>query len=169
MSFPRGTVFHPQTMVAATSVGGVAYPGQPQPQAQQMQVVQPVATPSTAAPGPGVPLATATQVVGAPGPGGSSQNTFIYQEFKCNQCEFRALRLSDVELHKRSVHNGQRVVREELCESKACGNSGVPHIKSDCKKNRPFTCDNCGNAFGQKSHLDTHMKTVHGTGDKPFR
>ena len=29
-------------------------------------------------------------------------------------CEFRALRQADVELHKRSVHNGQRLVREEL-------------------------------------------------------
>jgi hypothetical protein len=66
------------------------------------------------------------------------------------------------------VHNGQRVIREEMCDSKHCIN-GVPHSKMECKKNKPFTCDACGAAFGQKSHLDTHTKGVHGAGEKPFR
>ena len=30
--------------------------------------------------------------------------TLVYQEFKCDACEFRSVRHADVELHKRSVH-----------------------------------------------------------------
>lgn len=157
MSFPHGTVFHPQ-MALSSAAGGVVYPGQLQahPQPQQRAVVSTTTAPMN-------------MMAAAPAVAAMGQPTFVYQEFKCHLCEFRALRQADVELHKRSVHNGQRLVRDELCESKACGNGSMAHCKVDCKKNRPFPCDQCGTAFVQKSHLDTHAKTVHGAGDKPFR
>jgi hypothetical protein len=61
MSFPRGTVFHPQMTVATSSVGGVAYPGHPQPQ----HIITPAPAPT---PVP-VPVQQPQQL----------PNTFIYQ------------------------------------------------------------------------------------------
>ena len=71
MSFPHGTVFHPQmaaAAVASTATGGVAYPGQPQApqQLQQRTVVS-----TTTAPMNMMATAPAVAAMGQP--------TFIYQ------------------------------------------------------------------------------------------
>ena len=71
MSFPHGTVFHPQmaaAAVASSAAGGVVYPGQPQVshQPQQRAVVS-----TTTAPMNMMATAPAVAAMGQP--------TFIYQ------------------------------------------------------------------------------------------
>lgn len=71
MSFPHGTMFHPQmaaAAVASSAAGGVVYPGQPQ---AHPQVHQRAAISTTAAP--------MNMMAAAPAVAAMGQPTFIYQ------------------------------------------------------------------------------------------
>jgi len=145
------------------------YPGHPQlPPQQQPQRAAVVSAPVNV-------------MASAPAGAAMGQPTFIYQEFKCNSCDFRALRQADVELHKRSVHNeplckvarvgngpGDKPFRCTICQYQCTSKASLDkHVHLVHKKERPFACQVCQRRFGQKVHLNVHMNAVH-LKDRPF-
>ncbi len=72
---------------------------------------------------------------------------------QCSSCAFQTATTSDLELHRRSVHLGQRSVMDELCDNPQCVSSADVHLKNACKRGRPYICRLCGSSFKQKTHL----------------
>ena len=54
--------------------------------------------------------------------------SLVVSQFRCDQCPFMSQRLTDLELHRRSVHFGHRLAADELCDLRKCG-SNMPHLK----------------------------------------
>jgi len=135
-----------------------------------------------------MPPGSAPQHHAMPSTNPAAQPTFIYQEFKCTDCEFRALNQADVELHRRSMHRNTHLSRTGGGAAAAGGPyvitnpalaqnvdtkpdllslDPVPSQKKSSNKRKSFLCLMCDAGFGQKAHLETHVSAVHNN-ERPY-
>ena len=63
------------------------------------------------------------------------------RKFPCSQCEHVAVRRGHLKIHEATVHNGEK----------------------------HFRCPECPRAFGQKSHLNRHIRGMHTPGNVRHR
>ena len=86
--------------------------------------------------------------------------------FECQECDRSYKMESALKLHVKTFHRGIKV-KCPLCEKSFDTNKTVRrHIEAVHEKKRPHVCQLCGERFGQKSHLNTHMKGKHKQGVK---
>ena len=83
---------------------------------------------------------------------------------KCEICGKNISSLKNLRSHINTIHSSEK--REShpcnLCGKKfTVAKSLTRHISVIHEQVKQFKCDNCDKAFGQKHHLDRHMKFVH--------
>ncbi|CAH1127422.1 unnamed protein product [Ceutorhynchus assimilis] len=85
----------------------------------------------------------------------------------CEQCGHRFIRVSDMNLHKQSVHNDVRNFPCNICEKAF---KTKPFLKRHMNIHinpRRFCCDKCGERFNDSGTLKTHIRLKH-VGTKDF-
>ena len=92
------------------------------------------------------------------------------KSFKCDVCPDGFNKKCQLIIHKKSVHEGKKLLRCEFCSHVfALQGDFNRHIKSIQKEeNNSFECDICFVSFAQKCVLLKHKKVVH-VGNKSFK
>ena len=81
--------------------------------------------------------------------------------FQCSECDRSYKMSATLKEHIKTVHRGEKI-KCTLCEKSFCSQKSVRiHIEAVHEKKRPHACGLCGERFGQKSHLNTHIKGKH--------
>ncbi|KAL1115398.1 hypothetical protein AAG570_007428 [Ranatra chinensis] len=81
--------------------------------------------------------------------------------FLCDQCDYRASQLSHLKVHKRT-HSGVKPFSCDQCDYTASRSTNLARHKRIHTGEKPFLCDQCDYRASQSSHLKVHKRTHSG-------
>ena len=85
----------------------------------------------------------------------------VIKLFKCEICEHKTGRKSDLKKHVESVHE-EKKFNCNICDYKTTRNYNLKkHIESVHEGIKPFKCNNCDFEFAEKGKLKKHIESVH--------
>ena len=87
--------------------------------------------------------------------------------FKCDICDYRSSRKSDLNKHVASVHEVNKPFKYDMCDHRCSQKSHSKKCWVGPWRKEPFKCDICDYRYSQKSHMIRHAASVH-EGKKPF-
>lgn len=90
--------------------------------------------------------------------------------FQCNECKKVFSTKGNLKYHIDSVHKKNKPFVCEICgEAYPRKNRLNVHLRTHCgRENYPWKCEECGKGFNEKGTLQTHIKFKH-RDDRPFK
>ena len=81
--------------------------------------------------------------------------------YSCEQCDFRTMRLNDLNWHKKSVHHIIKIYNCEKCDAMLSSSFSLKRHDNAMHKGVRYSCDHCNYKATQLGNLKTHIKAVH--------
>ena len=86
---------------------------------------------------------------------------------QCSQCEFKATSKAHLQIHVKSIHEGQKFPCTQCGSTFTQKENLQTHIKS-VHEGQKFHCTHCGSTYTDKGTLQKHIKSVHEGVSPPY-